>query len=190
MKRKTAVKSILALVTLGISGITYEFFKHSEPLPMSQLPIKKQLIAELAETIIPRTNTPGAKDCKVEDYIIKMITENTDVKVQKSFLIGLNEVEDYANSNYKQSFIKCSPPQRNDILKHFENKATYSINILNKIRIKLLGPPFFYKLRDLTVEGYATSYLGAVKGMAYDYIPGSFYACITLQKGQLAWATK
>jgi hypothetical protein len=190
MKRKTAIKSIFALVTLGVSGVTYEFFKHGEPVALNQLPQKKQLVAELAETIIPRTNTPGAKDCKVEDYITKMIIENTDARAQKTFLIGLTEVEDYANSNYRQSFIKCSTAQRNNILKHFEDKATYSINILNRARRKLLGPAFFYQLRDLTVEGYATSNLGATQGMAYDYIPGAYQACVPLQKGQLAWATK
>jgi hypothetical protein len=190
MKRKTAIKSILALVTLGVSGVTYEFFKHAEPLQLNHLPQKKQLLAELAETIIPRTNTPGAKDCKVEDYITKMIIENSDARAQKSFLIGLNEIEDYANSNYQQSFIQCNATQRNDILKHFESKATYSINILNKVRRKLLGTAFFYQLRDLTVEGYATSLIGATKGMAYDYIPGAYQACIPLHKDQLAWATK
>jgi hypothetical protein len=159
-------------------------------LQLNQLPQKKQLIAELAETIIPRTNTPGAKDCKVEDYITKMITENSDARAQRSFLIGLNEVEDYANSNYQQSFLKCNPAQRNDLLKHFESKATYSINILNRVRRKLLGSAFFYQLRDLTVEGYATSFIGATQGMVYDYIPGAYQACIPLQKDQLAWATK
>jgi hypothetical protein len=190
MKRKTAIQSILALVTLGVSGVTYEFFKQGEPLQLNQLLLKKQLIAELAETIIPRTDTPGAKDCKVEDYITKMIMENTDARGQKSFLIGLNDVEDYADSNYQQSFIKCNLAQRNDVLKHFEDKATYSITILNRVRRKLLGTAFFYQLRDLTAEGYATSFLGATKGMAYDYIPGAYQACIPLQKDQLAWATK
>jgi hypothetical protein len=190
MKRKTAIKSILALITLGTSGAWYEFVKHGEPLPLHRLPQKKQLVAELAETIIPRTNTPGAKDCKVEDYITKMITGNTDTKAQKLFLIGLNEVEDYANSNYQQSFIACTLAQRNNILKHFEDKGTYSINILNKLSRKFWGTSFFYQLRDLTLEGYATSFLGATKGMAYDYIPGSFQACIPLRKNQLAWATK
>lgn len=190
MKRKTAIKSILALITLGVSGVTYEFFKHGEPLPLNQLPQKKQLIAELAETILPRTNTPGAKDCKVEDYITKMIMENTDAKTQKIFLIGLTEVEEYASSNHQRSFVKCSAEQRSGILKHFENKGTYAVNILNRARRKLLGAPFFYQLRDLTVEGYATSNLGATQGMAYDYIPGAYQACIPLQKDQLAWATK
>jgi len=191
MNRKTALKSILAFVTLGASsGVLYEFLKPGDALPVKLLPTKKALIAELAETIIPRTNTPGAKDAKVEDHIIKMITENTDPKTQKSFLAGLSSLEHYTNSNYHKDFVQCNAIQKAEILKHFEKKETYSFAILNKVSKKLLGPSFFYKLRDLTVEGYCTSSLGATKGMAYDFIPVNFEACIPLKKDQLAWATK
>jgi len=191
MNRKTALKSIVALVTLGVSsGALYEFFKQGEGLPVSLLPKKKELVAELAETIIPRTDTPGAKDAKVEDYIIKMITENTDAKTQKSFMAGLSSLEHYTYENYHQQFVQCNASQKNEIIKHFESKSTYSIGILNKVSKKLLGPSFFNQLKDLTTVGYCTSFAGATKGMAYDFIPVNFEACIPLKKNQLAWATK
>lgn len=191
MNRKTAIKSIVAIVTLGgASGAIYKFLSPGEAILLNDLPKKKDLIAELAETIIPRTNTPGAKDAKAEDYIIKMITENTDAKMQRSFLAGINAVENYAADEYGKPFSSCTSTQKSAVVKHFEDKATYSINILNKVNKKLFGAPFFYQLRDLTVEGYCTSMVGATQGMAYDYVPVGFQACIPLQKNQLAWATK
>ncbi|MGY3212328.1 gluconate 2-dehydrogenase subunit 3 family protein [Mucilaginibacter sp. HD30] len=191
MNRKTAIKSIVAIVTLGgASGALYKFLTPGEAIPLSELPQKRALIAELAETIIPRTNTPGAKDAQVENYIIKMITENTDAKMQRSFLAGITAVDHYAVDEYKKPFIDCTIAQKNEVLKHFENKATYSVGILNKVNRKLFGAPFFLHLRDLTVEGYCTSLAGATQGMAYDYVPVTFEACIPLQKNQLAWATK
>ncbi|MCC8423767.1 gluconate 2-dehydrogenase subunit 3 family protein [Mucilaginibacter sp. UR6-11] len=191
MNRKAAIKSILAVVTLGVSsGALYEFLKPADIMPVNLLPQKKALIADLAELIIPRTDTPGAKDAMVEDYIIKMITENTDPRSQKIFLTGLSSLEHYTFSNYNKSFISCSLAQKTLVLKHFEDKANYSFAILNKVNKKVFGLPFFYQLRDLTVEGYCTSFLGATKGMAYDYIPANFESCIPLKKGQLAWATK
>jgi len=191
MNRKTAIKSIVAIVTLGgASGALYKFFTPGEPIPLSDLPKKKALIAELAETIIPRTNTPGAKDAHVEDFIIKMITENTDATMQRSFLIGLNDVERYAMDEYKKQFTDCTNGEKNEIVKHFEDKASYPVNILNKVNKKLFGAPFFFHLRDLTVEGYCTSMAGATQGMAYDYVPVTFEACIPIKKNQLAWSTK
>jgi len=191
MNRKTAIKSIVALVTLGAtSGALYEFFAPGQPMSLIQLPKKKQLIAELAELIIPRTNTPGAKDVKVEDYIIKMITENTDAKAQRSFLTGLGELEHYTANKFNKPFVNCDRNHQAEILMHFYDKANYPLVIMNKVNKKLFGYPFFLQLRDLTVQGYSTSFLGATKGMAYDYIPVNYQACIPMQKNQLAWATK
>jgi hypothetical protein len=191
MNRKTAIKSMVAIVTLGgASGAVYKFLSPGEGIPLSDLPKKKALIADLAETIIPRTNTPGARDAQVESYIIKMITENTDAKMQRSFLAGINAVERYTLDEYKKAFTDCTVAQKNEVLKHFKDRATYSIGIFNKVNRKLFGAPFFFHLRDLTVEGYCTSLAGATQGMAYDYVPVTFEACIPLQKNQLAWATK
>lgn len=191
MNRRTLLKSIAAVVTLGgASGAVYNFLTPGDGVPLADLPKNKALVAELADTIIPRTNTPGAKDAGVENFIIKMITENTDAKMQRSFLAGLKSVDEYAMDKYDTPFVKCNEAQRNTILKHFEDKATYSIDILNKVQRKFLGSPFFYQLRDLTVEGYCTSQVGATQGLAYDYVPVTFQACIPLQPNQLAWATK
>lgn len=191
MNRKTAIKSIVAIVTLGgASGALYKFLAPGEAVPLSDLPKKKALIAELAETIIPRTDTPGAKDAQVEDYIIKMIAENTDTKMQHSFLAGLNSLEHYTFDIYKKPFTQCTVAQKNEVVKHFEDKAAYPTAILNKVNRKLFGLPFFFHLRDLTVEGYCTSIPGATQGMAYDYLPVTYEACIPLKRNQLAWATK
>jgi len=191
MNRKTAIKSIVAIVTLGgVSGAVYQFFTPGEPIPLSDLPKKKALIAELAETIIPRTHTPGAKDAHVENYIIKMITENTEPKMQRSFLAGVNAVEHYTMDEYNKPFVNCTTEEKNAVVKHFESKANLPFEILNKANRKFLGAPFFFHLRDLTVEGYCTSLKGATQGMAYLPVPVTFEACIPLQKNQLAWATK
>lgn len=191
MNRKTAIKSILAIVTLGgASGAVYKFLSPGEAIPLSDLPKKRALIAEIAETIIPRTHTPGAKDVHVEEYIIKMISENTTAKMQRSFLEGISSLEQYTADKYAKPFTDCTVEQKIQVLQHFEDKAAYPFNIVNKINKKLFGAPFFFQLRDLTVEGYCTSMGGATQGMAYDFIPVSFEACTPLQKNQLAWATK
>ncbi|OKS86859.1 gluconate 2-dehydrogenase subunit 3 family protein [Mucilaginibacter polytrichastri] len=190
MNRKKAIQSLLALAAVGVSSVSvYKWASDGNAVSIDALPQKKQLIADLADTIIPRTDTPGAKDAHVEDFIIKMIKE-IDPKTQRHFLAGLGSLEKYTIDKYDHPFTECTPQQKIAVLKHFEDKATYSIGILNKINNKFLGTPFFNKLKDLTVEGYCTSQLGATQGMAYDYVPVKFVACIPLQKNQKAWATK
>src|SRR5687767_2341709 len=48
-------------------------------------PEAKSLVAEIAETIIPETSTPGAKAAKVEEFIATMIEDCYPEKEQKAF---------------------------------------------------------------------------------------------------------
>jgi hypothetical protein len=114
----------------------------------------------------------------------------TDFKEQHLFLNGLNDLEKYSLNNYRHPFIECDKNDKIAILKYFEDKSTYAINILNRVDQKYFGKSFFTKLKELTVEGYCNSQLGATKGLAYDYIPSIFEACIPLVKNQRSWATK
>lgn len=191
MNRRTSIRGIAAFVALG--GASFTIFKWKSlnaAADVSYIHKKKHIIAELADTIIPRTDTPGAKDASVEDFIIGMIEFCSDNKTQNNFMHGLADLEKYTSDHYKTDFIACTADQKTEILTHFEAKSRYAINILNKINNKVLGKPFFVKLKELTVEGYCTSQAGATRGLAYDYIPQTYQACIPLTTNQKSWATK
>ncbi|MBB6498101.1 gluconate 2-dehydrogenase subunit 3 family protein [Pedobacter cryoconitis] len=191
MDRRTTIKGLIVFVSLGISSFSfYKWTAFNAVADIRELPQKRALLAELAEVIIPRTDTPGAKDAKVEEFIIKMIASCTDPKTQHNFLNGLSDLETYTLKHYNQEFKSCSASEKIAILTYFEEKSLYKVNLLNKINYKIFGLPFFVKLKLLTVEGYCTSQIGATQGLAYDYIPHTFSACIPLTKNQKSWATK
>jgi hypothetical protein len=191
MNRRSTIKGILTVSLLGISSFSgYKWLDlHRDVEPRSILQFKG-LIAELAETIIPSTDTPGAKATGVENYIINVLVDCTDKVGQNMFLNGLYDVENYAVRNFNKSFLRCNLDERNRILMHFEGKDTFKLVILKKINHKLLGEPFFTKLKRLTVEGFCYSEVGATQGLAYDYIPGSYEPCMALKPNQKSWATK
>lgn len=191
MNRRTLIKGFAVFSSLGISSFSlYKWFTLSATPDHSALHEMRSLIAELAEVILPRTNTPGAKDAKVEHFIIEMIESCTDIKTQNNFIYGLNELKRFTLLTYNVPFSECSIGEKIAVLKYFEKKSVYHYNIINKIDRKLLGQPFFIKLKELTIEGYCISEIGATKGLNYDYIPHNFLACIPLTKDQRSWATK
>jgi len=191
MDRRTSIKGLAGLTAVGFASFSFFKWRNLNGVSdVSIIPHKKAIIAELAEMIIPRTDTPGAKDAGVENFIMDMISFCSDNKTQNNFINGLSDLEKYTFDQYDKSFITCSTIQKTKVLRHFEEKSSYSLGILNKINNKLLGKPFFVKLKELTVEGYCTSQLGATKGLAYDYVPGSYQSCISLTKDQKSWATK
>lgn len=159
-------------------------------LNLNSFLVYKELIAELSETIIPKTDTPGAKDAGVENYIINVLVNCTGQVEQNKFLNGLIDLQDYTQKKFNKSYFKCNLNERTFILTHFEDKGVYSYQILNKINNKFLGGSFFSLLKNLTIEGYCFSKIGATEGLAYDYIPGSYEACIPLSASQKSWATK
>jgi len=173
-----------AAVAGGFKG----FYWFTRP-GLDQLPAYKPLIAELAEGIIPRTDTPGAKDAHVEDFIITMIQDCTPARVQGRFMEGLKDVEVYTKSQYGCTFAACNKTQRHNVLAHFEKRDRPLNGIAGKVSRKIFGDNFFVTLKKYTVQGYCTSRQGATQGMAYDYVPGRYQGCVTLTPGQKCWAT-
>ncbi len=189
MNRRVSIKSIFALGVLGTSIYTGCGWLTNDKFESESLYFYKNLIAELAETIIPATDSPGAKDAHVDDYIIKMLIHHEDQKTQNRFLTGLRDLQDYSINKYHKSFQSCSTSDRIKILEYYENRDL-NYEILERIENKLLGERFIYKLKSLTVIGFCTSKVGATKALAYDFIPIDYQACVPLKKGQKSWATK
>jgi hypothetical protein len=148
------------------------------------------LLAALAATIIPVTDTPGARQCGVNDFIFIMIRDCTDRRSQNKFIDGLKELEAHCRSAYDKNYKDCSEKEQHDCLALFAKKAKPINALVGKAENKYLGSPFFTTLKQYTIQGYCSSETGATMGLAYVAIPGSYQGCIPLQPGQRAWATK
>lgn len=191
MNRRAYIKGILILGSLSFTSLSViKWFDLNKSLDPNLIALKKSLIAEIAELIIPETATPGAKSASVDEYIIKIVLNCLTPFQQHRFISGLNEVDSHSINKYKKSFINCNHSEQTSILQYFADHAGYSSKFFNKVNNKLLGEPFYIKFRNLTVEGYCLSKVGATQGLAYDYIPGRFEACIPIEKNQKSWATK
>jgi hypothetical protein len=191
MNRRKLIGLILVAgggTAIGIGGV--KWFQLNKTPDLSYLDQKKDLLAALAETIIPATNTPGAKEAGVGDFIYMMINECTDKKTQNKFLEGLKDLEDYCASQYNKSYTQCSEAEQIIVMKHFQIKGRPMGGIIGKAQNKLLGKSFFTTLKEYTAKGYCTSELGATKGLAYIAIPGIYRGSVDNTKGQRSWATK
>ena len=178
----------------GIASLTsFSIFKWIDvhrPVDPEYFWSKRDLIAELSELIIPKTDTPGAKDAGVNVYIINVMIHCNPDKQQRRFISGLENLEKYAIDHFGKNFLDCSNEVKIKVLEYFANQAMFSNVFFLKVSNKLFSEPFYAKLRSLTIDGYCQSQLGATRGLAYDYIPGNFEACSILKNNQKSWATK
>lgn len=151
---------------------------------------KKALLGELVETIIPTTDTPGAKAAMVHEYIISVMLCCTDIRQQNRFYIGLQDVEKYAQDEFGNSFLKSSDHEKQLVVSHFATRDDSNHPIISKIKKKIFGEPFYIKLRQLTIEGYCQSRIGATQTLNYDSIPGKYLSRVPMTPNQKSWATK
>jgi len=191
MNRRKAISRI-ALAGLGggllFSG--YKWYDWNKTPDIAYLQQRRELITALAETIIPATDTPGAREAGTGDFIITMIRDCTDRMSMNKFIDGLKDLEHYCRSKFNKPYGQCTATEQQSVLQFFEEKGQPVKGLIGKAQDRYLGQSFFATLKKYTVEGYCSSEAGATKGLAYLYIPGSFHGCIPMTPGQKGWATR
>lgn len=188
-RRKAIVTGLFAGIGISFFSVS-KWYQFTHAPDLSDLKLDIELIAELAEVIIPRTETPGARDVGVHHFVIKAVTDCLEPKNQRSFIDGLADLKKYTQDHYGRDFKACNAQEKEETLAHFEANTEYLNAFMKKVRRKIMGDTFFSILKQYTVIGYCTSMAGATKGLNYDYIPSVYQSCIPLRDGQKSWATK
>lgn len=188
-------KAIGRIILAGIGGALafggYKWYEENKTPDLAWLEQQKELLAALADTIIPATsNSPGARDAGVGNFMITLLKDCTERRSLNNFIDGLKDLQSYCRSNHQAPFTQCSEADRISTLTHFEQKGRSHPGIWGKAENRYLGKPFFMTLKEYTVIAYCTSEQGATHGLAYVPVPVNYHGCIPLQPGQPAWATK
>lgn len=125
--------------------------------------------SDLAEVILPATDTPGAKDAKIERFIDSMVDSflpPTEKEFMQSSLQNL----------VQQNFSDLS----------FEQQGEFVSRMIEDEH----GRNFFLMFKQMTLLGFFTSEIGATQVLQYDPIPGGYFGCTSLEKlGGKTWAT-
>ncbi|MGN6492585.1 MAG: gluconate 2-dehydrogenase subunit 3 family protein [Agriterribacter sp.] len=140
---------------------------------------------EIAETIIPTTNTPGAKAAKVGAFMTVMVNDCYDENDQKVFKEGMKLLNDASQKKFSKSFVEADANQRKELLTEIDKEAKdYTKN-------KKDNDPkhYFRMMKELTLLGYFTSEIGATQALRYAPVPGKYEGCVPYKKGDRAWAT-
>src|ERR1700729_2435688 len=108
MRRRKAIARILLIGTGAIATYSgYKLYDWNKGPDIGYLEKHKNLIAALAETIIPTTTLPGAKEAGVDEFIIIMVKDCVERKAQNKFIDGLKELERYCSSSFDRPYEHC-----------------------------------------------------------------------------------
>jgi hypothetical protein len=201
IQRREALKGIAVMLGGAFSAPTLMALKRQEMPVGAEIQVdllvftenQRQIIVEVAELIIPRTATPGAKDAGVPAFIELMLKDCYRRPEHLSFLEGLKGLE-------SREFLKKNETQRTQILHDLEKTSKEQLKIYQIQQTKIgdnedqettksqiKGLPFWRLIKELTLLGYFTSEIGVKASFDYTPIPGRL-ELIKLKPGQKSFA--
>lgn len=136
------------------------------------------IVSEVAEIIIPKTNTPGAKDVGVPAFIDQVLKEVYAKEDQDRFTQGLQEFDEGAKKAYGDAFLDLKADQQKEYVKKVHDEAVKAERSTQPAPKR----PFILTMKELTMLGFFTSEVGATQVLQYDAVPGAYKGCIPLSQ--------
>ena len=132
-------------------------------------------IEEIAETILPETDTPGAKSLHLTEFIDLMLKDVFNGYDQLQFPKELAKFEEECQFFTGQNFLNSAPDERQKFLVLHERKAKAN-------QQKTGEKALITKLKELVLVGYFTSEYAITELMDYNPLPIKFEGCIDVSE--------
>lgn len=149
---------------------------------------QKATLAMLTETIIPRTETPGAIDAGVPRFVELMVFEWLNEAERRLFLDGFEALITQVQQSYAQPFDALPEKTRLAILEDLESAASASSwYAFGEIPVYVSDAPFICQLKELTIWGFFTSAVGGTQVLRYEAMPMQFDGHRKLDDDDSSW---
>jgi hypothetical protein len=188
MRRRELISLIAALtgaVFIGSDALRAARSSKEEQASYSDADLR--LFDELAETILPRTDTPGAKDAAVGQFIAGYSAaryEPAHIAILKN---GISEINARMQALHGVTFVQASPVQKRSLLVTIDGQAKHYLQVTDR-ETRERAPHYFTLFKQMTLFGFFTSELGASRVARYRPVPGKYKGCIPYRQGETFWA--
>jgi hypothetical protein len=144
------------------------------------------LIGQVADIIIPKTNTPGAKEVGVPGFIDLMLKDVYTKDEQDKYLASLKAFNEAAEKEHGDPFIELSAETQTAFVKKLHDEV-----VKDKSENAPAYKSFIMTTKELTMLGFFTSEVGATQVLQYVAVPGSYKGCLPLSEAGngKTWAT-
>ena len=151
------------------------------PLPFTHSDI--DLLDDVADTILPGTDTPGARDAAVGQFIARYSAACYPPEHIDLLKIGISDIEARMQALEGKGFRQASAEAKISMLVSIDRQAKEHAHLAGEH-----SPHYFTLMKQLTLFGFFTSEPGATRVARYRPVPGKYKGCIPYIKGQTFWA--
>ncbi|MBR9990780.1 MAG: gluconate 2-dehydrogenase subunit 3 family protein [Gemmatimonadetes bacterium] len=169
---------------------------------------------EVADTMLPETDTPGAKAAAVGPFMALMVHDVYSLDDQQIFRNGMRQLDAECERMHGVAFMAASPEQRLELLEQLDQEQKTHTDARQEARRRsrdavvadqpedvragdpALNPEitadapahYFRMMKELALLGYFTSEIGYTQAMRYVESPGRFDPCVPYSPGEKIWA--
>jgi len=179
MDRRALLRSAILLVGGTAAGVPAELFAQGPAAAKAKqffTPAQFLVLDEVAETIIPKTDTPGARDAGVPAALDALMTNWASAKRQQEFRALLDDMGRSAAGEGAASIRALTPAKRLDFVRRYDAA---------KMEAK---DPVYGRFKELVMTLYYLSEPGATQELRYELSPGKWEAFTTIGPDTRAWA--
>jgi hypothetical protein len=142
-------------------------------------------VGDICETIIPKTDVPGARELSLHIFVLKMLDDCYKKTDQQAIMKGMDEFAAMVQKKYGQSFGDLNIKDREAVLTGIENSHKPKAGAPNaparsfKPQKDLQVPPldaFYQAMKQQTIFAYTTSQFFMTKQVVYELVPGRYNA--------------
>jgi drug/metabolite transporter superfamily protein YnfA len=169
---------------------------------------------EVADTILPETETPGAKAAAVGPFMALMVNDVYSLDDQQVFVEGMRQLNQECEQLHGVAFMAATPEQRLQLLEQLDREQKDYMDrraaarrrspepvVADEPEDARAGDPtldpeitaeapahYFRMMKELALLGYFTSEIGYTQAMRYVETPGRFDPCVPYTEGEKTWA--
>ena len=174
-RRSFIVAALLAVGTAGvplpaIARVTRAHRKAARFLSAARFAV----LDALAETIMPRTDTPGARDALVPQRFDALMQNWASADTQAKFTLLLDEAEAMARAAGANGLAAAPAAKQLELVTAFDRTK--------------LADPAYRKFKNLILSLYYISEPGATQELRYEHVPGAWEPNIPVTADTRAWA--
>lgn len=150
------------------------------------------LLDEIAETVLPETDTPGAKAAGVGAFVALMVADAYSPAEQAVFRAGMRTLESECRAATGDDFLAAAPAARRALLERFDREQWQSTQgrprTWSHSDAGSESAHWFRMMKELILLGYFTSEIGYTRAMRYRETPGRYDPCVPWEAGDKTWA--
>jgi hypothetical protein len=143
----------------------------------------------MIDAILPRTETPGGIDLKVDIFIDSVFGNLYTSDAQDYVVSEMDNIQSICQEKFNRSFSQLDSDQRTEVLSQLESSSGKFNGKVWGTAVGTQEPVGFYRnLKSMILWGYFTTEKVGEEILSYDPVPGEFKGCIPLSEVGNAWS--